>query len=261
VAQKSSDLLKSFKGETETIRSVKEESHDTSDTCHITRTNAQLIEIMDELDDADVVFKTVRNPEGIFRLPISLYLFRLASDTGNSEIKKQIKETWLNYFSSFDEIKNYADVVNDVELKSSVKLVEKFGQRILSLETLAKNNVYAQDATDFLTTAHTSKGLEWEHVVVYDDFPNVLDIMAKKGITSIDTFRNAVTDPEAGDMVRNIGEEINLFYVAMTRAKKMLSVQSANEQYIGKSDSELDEILVELYEKHNDESRMRLGIC
>ncbi len=65
-----------------------------------------------------------------------------------------------------------------------------------------------------------------------------------------------MTDPEAGDIVRNIGEEINLFYVAMTRAKKNLSIMSANAQYLGKSDGELDEILSELYAKHAEETMM-----
>ncbi|EPL1091298.1 3'-5' exonuclease, partial [Escherichia coli] len=60
-------------------------------------------------------------------------------------------------------------------------------------------------------TAHRCKGLEWDFVQLYDDFPDVLD-------------------PELDPMARD--DEINLLYVASTRAMRILALNSAVEMVI-----------------------------
>ncbi len=62
------------------------------------------------------------------------------------------------------------------------------------------------DATITLTTAHKAKGLEWDFVCLYDDFN--ADPLAPD------------TDPGKRD------DELNLIYVAVTRAMKILAINS-----------------------------------
>ncbi len=257
VANLASSLLKTFKGENEPIYATKEESEDTADVCHISRTNAKLIEIMASL--IDTKFKTVRNPEEIFRLPKSLYFFKEVLETRNYELKKEIKEVWLNYFNSYEEIEMYAEQVGDIELKSSLRLVEKFGRDILHLENIAKGNAYLRDADTYLTTAHTSKGLEWDRVILHDDYPDILELIAKQKITDIASFRKAILADIPSDDIQRIGEEINLFYVAMSRAKKKLEIRSANEDYITMPDHEINPILVAYRDRIKEESALEFA--
>ena len=59
---------------------------------------------------------------------------------------------------------------------------------------------------------HSSKGLEYDEVYIID---------ANEGVVP---YTKAVLDEE-------IEEERRMFYVAMTRAKKMLHIYSVNERY------------------------------
>lgn len=59
-----------------------------------------------------------------------------------------------------------------------------------------------------MTTAHTSKGLEWNNVILNDDFASILEAIDMK-------------KPKA-----TIIDEMNLIYVAITRAKDRLSINS-----------------------------------
>lgn len=76
--------------------------------------------------------------------------------------------------------------------------------RILELRSLTLDDEL--DATITLTTAHKAKGLEWDFVCLYDDFN--ADPLAPD------------TDPGKRD------DELNLIYVAVTRAMKILAINS-----------------------------------
>ena len=70
------------------------------------------------------------------------------------------------------------------------------------LQLLAKNTVEHESEADYtVSTAHRSKGLEWENVALCNDFP---DVFALEG----DEY----------------DDELNLLYVAATRAKKTLVI-------------------------------------
>jgi superfamily I DNA/RNA helicase len=253
VARKASKLLFTFKGEKEAIVAVRDESEGTATTCHISRTNAQLIEIMAEMRGEK--FKTVRDPSEIFRLPTSLYLFKAAEETGNRELKKGIKETWLNFFRTYQQIEEYAEEISDVELKSSLKVVEKFGPDLITLENIAKGNSYLNDVDTFLTTAHTSKGLEWDRVKVCSDFPDLLEIISDAGFETIQQFRSAVKKGGSAT-VQSIAEEVNLFYVAITRTKKKLDILSDNGRYLEMEDDEINAVL-RVVSKKKDKQKSR----
>lgn len=103
----------------------------------------------------------------------------------------------LACFESWGEVQAY--VTEDQlgsELQLMVKLVDEFGVPTI-LEAL-ENPVREQDADVIVSTAHKAKGREWDAVQLAGDFPT----------------------ENAQD------EELRLLYVACTRAKRVLDIES-----------------------------------
>jgi DNA helicase-2/ATP-dependent DNA helicase PcrA len=105
--------------------------------------------------------------------------------------------------------------------------VPGFLARLTQLRELTADNVQDAKVGIFLTTAHSSKGLEYDTVYlmdVYDgQFPGSDAVEARGRKQNMDLIQ----------------EERRLFYVAMTRAKNHLNILSIK----GKSSSFVDEIL------------------
>ena len=74
------------------------------------------------------------------------------------------------------------------------------------------------DADVIVSTCHRSKGLEWDVVVLEEDFPDIFD-------------EEKITPDQRVD-------ELNLLYVAATRAKKVLVINSITQVVIQKSHAE-----------------------
>ena len=106
--------------------------------------------------------------------------------------------TWNDLLESLDEHVEYKRIVNIVLGNQT--------QRYLS--ALNKMKKQSSDYDILLITAHKSKGMEWDNVIIGDDFPveTILKLQQEKGYNQ---------------------QEINLFYVACTRAK--LNIQLPTE--------------------------------
>lgn len=114
---------------------------------------------------------------------------------GNSD---KIKNSFYKMFEDFDELRDYAERANDTEILSKIKVSVSVPKIATELWNLNQRTVKkAEDADIILTTAHKSKGLEWDSVKLLKGF----------------------TDLTKDDVIQ---EEINLLYVAITRAKKRL---------------------------------------
>lgn len=111
-------------------------------------------------------------------------------------------KNWLDLvsFSKLDEGNSYRTVV---------QLVDRYGvqqfKQMLKGVTLAP-----EDANVILTTAHKSKGQEWAHVQLGDDFAT------ERRIKNLQVGRYSFDDPTV--------EEITLLYVALTRAQLSLDI-------------------------------------
>ena len=115
---------------------------------------------------------------------------------------KDVKHPMLFAFSSFDELMEYVDGdCDEPEIKSMCKLISKFGERAL-LAAVARCDLKTQNPDIVISTAHKSKGLEADNVTIFNDF----------------SFEIEDGELEVSD------EELNLVYVAVTRAKKNLDV-------------------------------------
>lgn len=113
-----------------------------------------------------------------------------------------VKHPLLFAFNSFDELNEYVEGdCDEPEIKSMCKLISKFGERTL-LAAIARCDLKTQHPDITITTCHKAKGLEVDNVSVFNDFNFEVD---EDGLSVSD-------------------EELNLVYVAVTRAKKNLDV-------------------------------------
>uniref|UniRef100_A0A8C1USA1 F-box DNA helicase 1 n=1 Tax=Cyprinus carpio TaxID=7962 RepID=A0A8C1USA1_CYPCA len=134
---------------------------------------------------------------------------------GNLLIKDYFIRTFCKEkMGGFRGLKGYAVASEDRELEAKLTVVEKYNKRIPELverinDRAQKSPVYA----DFiLGTVHKAKGLEFDTVVVTDDFMKVP--CARHNLQRVGGF-NAANVPD---------DEWNLLYVAITRAKRALYI-------------------------------------
>ncbi|MCK5835839.1 MAG: ATP-dependent helicase [Desulfobacula sp.] len=133
---------------------------------------------------------------GSYRLNILKDVYYLYKDNSS-----RIKDPYIKSFGSFQELKSYARTVEDFELSSLCKIIEKYGFKIPGhVDRIMEQAVHETDAKILLTTAHKSKGLEWSNVLLMDDFQPLVK-------------EEKIIDPAGVDP-----DEFNLIYVAMTRA-------------------------------------------
>lgn len=106
-----------------------------------------------------------------------------------------IKDERVLYFSSWDDFVKFARESEDRELLSSIDFVLKNEDETLDvLRKLEKATRYSESEADIvLSTAHKSKGREWDNVSL-----------------------------SGSDFSLKNSQEMNLYYVALTRAKNIL---------------------------------------
>lgn len=95
---------------------------------------------------------------------------------------------------------------NDLEVSGMVKLIERFGAKALMAAMSRCSNQQRPDI--MVTTAHKSKGLEWNNVILYNDFGYDIDESGKLEVSP---------------------EEMNVVYVAATRAKVHLCIAGIHD--------------------------------
>ena len=127
------------------------------------------------------------------------YLLKGARDLMNG---KKTYHPELSLFDSWDDVLMYTSTGGN-DLKTLVKSIDKYGvdELISVLDDVSSSNYDI-----LISTAHKSKGSEHNRVMLWSDFPDKRQ------------------DRETGDWIMPNNEEINLMYVAITRAKKTLNV-------------------------------------
>lgn len=235
IANYANILLKNFKNETVSIDTFKDnKNREIQTNGYISRTNAQLISIISERINSRKPFVTVRDPNEIFNLTIEVhYILTNKKD----EVKRN---RFLKEFTSDEEILDYANEVDDYELKSALKIAKEYKEKVFEFKDIADkfyaawknrtNNGFEQrtDEILFLTTAHTAKGLEWDKVIIADDFTDFADLIVDFGCDDLQEFQEEQNYLPNQELI----DEFNLFYVAVTRAKKMIVKDSENFHYL-----------------------------
>ena len=118
-------------------------------------------------------------------------------------------------FASWEELIEAAEMQGGA-LRTLGRLVEAHGDDVprLCRSLLNASRPTERDARVVLSTVHRAKGREWDHVELWSDFPRV----------AVDAGALArAPDPEAARA------ELNLLYVAVTRARRTLSLARVND--------------------------------
>lgn len=121
----------------------------------------------------------------------------------------RIYSKFLKTFTNIKAAEDYCKKAHDRELLIMIKMVHMFGYGLGKiLETVKSKCTHNKDDAEMVfTTTHKAKGLEFDQVTLTEDFTTI--------------------DPED----KNRKEEINILYVAATRAKKKLVLPEALETY------------------------------
>lgn len=200
----------------------------------LTRTNASLI--LAVIDNNKEDFKLIRDINEIFALPINLHLVNL--DKPLYDKKFVYLNTMRNEWKRSDSILPFLDYIGinlpfDVQIQTSINLLKKLERMRINVFSLREEVKTSNNPRSLFTmaTCHSYKGLEAEKVTLFDDLNNSL-LNAYKEITDINTdssneFLSDDTSTclikEGNSYPKKLIELLNLYYVAMTRAKLELN--------------------------------------
>lgn len=107
----------------------------------------------------------------------------------------------LQAFASWSEVQEYARTPDGADLAVWVRLIEQYG--VPGIRKVASAVVDELSADTIISTAHKSKGLQWDHVQIGSDFKIPIDEEGK------------LKHPEEGESM--------LHYVSVTRAQRTLA--------------------------------------
>lgn len=140
----------------------------------------------------------------------------------------EIKNPLIRAFGSYSEMKEYAEAVDDKELISLTRVVEKYGSDIPALVDRVQREALREREGSLvqICTAHRSKGLEFDQVVLWDDYGTLIDdktgyLMTPKTIEE--------------------REEIHLLYVALTRAIRVIQLNTTIREWLDLYSKEIEQ--------------------
>jgi len=219
IVERANFILKNFKGEKVSIQ-----SGCTTEPCDdsfavITRTNAKIIENIADFDDD---YRLIKNPKTIFETAISLYFWSI----GDFDRLINTSCEYLTKFKSKGALNQYIADTNSLELKSSLGIAQRYKKGLFYILKKAKTayakqydasgKVTKEDNRIILLSGHTSKGLEFDRVEIESDFPSLQELYLKHDKKNLNA--------------KQVNEETNLYYVAVTRAKYHLNDSSKNDE-------------------------------
>lgn len=175
--------------------------------CIICRTNAKVLEFVSENLESKIHFIG-----GVKSYKFGDLIDLLMLSSNNLEAKQRIKNPFYRNFDSLKDLISYLKDFKDSEIKGKVALLFKFLSNGVDIFELLKGikDSKKEEADFIITSAHKSKGLEFDSVILENDFINISGELEKQ------SFEEGID-----------AEELNLLYVAITRAKKSLYLDDA----------------------------------
>jgi F-box protein 18 (helicase) len=120
---------------------------------------------------------------------------------------KEIRNPQIRAFKDFDSFDEYAEVSGDKEFRGVAGVARRHGSTLPNLvrSVRAASQKDPLQAQVQLATTHKAKGLEWDNVKLADDFINLFE-----------------KDDKPATIKNERIEDINIIYVALSRAKYVL---------------------------------------
>lgn len=124
--------------------------------------------------------------------------------------KNQVSEVknkrLLTEYGDIDKYMDMAEETHDPEMRRAVKILQTYSNLSEMLKQVRKMSVKDEaDCDVVVSTAHRSKGLEWDYVQMGEDFIDPLDRELDMDLRS---------------------DEINILYVTLTRAKLVVAINA-----------------------------------
>ena len=131
----------------------------------------------------------------------------------------------LAQFASWEEFVDTSELNEDVEMLRLIQMIDVYKEKCLIIaDTLSQlHGIKEKDADVTICTAHKAKGLEWSAVKIYSDFSFIDDLLKRK----LDNTGKFYINYNEYIRYQNIQQEINLLYVAVTRAQKTLVISDS----------------------------------
>jgi len=124
----------------------------------------------------------------------------------------KIKDPFIGKFRSFEDARRFAKDTQNAGLSGMIDLVSRYGAGLFDFDRMIKERLVDKGQAKLIfTTTHKAKGQEYDNVeMVEDDFATRSDL-AKL----LNSDRDEVSPAK-------LKEEINVYYVAATRARKSI---------------------------------------
>ncbi|QJB36429.1 ATP-dependent helicase [Chitinophaga oryzae] len=124
-----------------------------------------------------------------------------------------VKDHLIREMKNMAELEEYIEHTEDIQLATMLEIVREYGDDIPSIiRTLKDKHVDDTDkkkAAVIFSTVHRSKGMEYDKVILADDF----------------VTEEKLTKMKKEEMnVSKLNEEINLLYVAITRTRDIIQI-------------------------------------
>jgi superfamily I DNA/RNA helicase len=130
----------------------------------------------------------------------------------------KIKDKLIASMTSMHDLEDYIKKTEDNSLAMITEVVKEFGNRLPSLINELKSNhtLKKEDADMIFSTVHRCKGMEYDEVTLLNDFINEEKLKKYIGQSGGDKI---------DDVNKNrLSEEVNILYVAVTRARSHLII-------------------------------------
>ena len=130
--------------------------------------------------------------------------------------RKRIKDKLIREMRDLNDLEEYIKKTDDIQLSMMVDIVKEYGNDIPEILRTIKGMHVEDDEKEkaelIFSTVHRCKGMEYDIVLIVDDF-----ITEKK-------LEKLKTDSKEEINIGKLNEEINLLYVAITRTKNRVHI-------------------------------------
>ncbi|MBU2446999.1 MAG: AAA family ATPase [Bacteroidetes bacterium] len=128
-----------------------------------------------------------------------------------------IKDKLIKAMKDIDELEDYIDKTEDVQLGMMVEIVREYGNKIPEIIKAIKDkhvdNDEKEKAEMIFSTVHRCKGMEYDAIQLVNDF-----------ITEEKLEKIKEDNKKEGINSSKLNEEINLLYVAITRTRNSIHI-------------------------------------
>lgn len=129
-----------------------------------------------------------------------------------------IKDKLIKAMKDLDELEDYIEKTEDVQLAMLVEIVREYGNEIPDIiKAIKEKHVDNKEKAEMVfSTVHRCKGMEYDSIELVNDF------LSEEKLENIKNEKKAEEINHA-----KLNEEINLLYVAITRTKNSIHIPEA----------------------------------